>query len=194
MNARSSRDLKAFNKALAAYSRFNRRELGPLIENRVRRLRFELYRQFKAIAPSKERIEQEAAGRGNAIRRRKNRSGKRMTLKQAIAARKRSIGWLSASWILRSWRSRRDGQNAFFKAYSRSRRQIGEAIVRTAKGQRRPRVRLSSFLKGAHIQNQERGLVQKAMRAQTADMRRYIARKQRERFVEAVRTQLPLSK
>lgn len=191
MNRQSARDLKAFNEALAAYSRYNKRELGPLIENRARRMRFELYRQFKAIAPSKERIEQEAAGRGYAIRRRKNRSGKRLSVKQEITARKRSIGWLSASWILRGWRSRRDGQNAFFKAYSRSRKQIGEAIVRTAKGQRRPKVRLSSFLKGALIQNRERGLVRKAMRAQTADMRQYIARKQREQFLEVVRKGLP---
>ncbi len=113
-----------------------------------------------------------------------------MSLKQEIAARKRSIGWLSASWIFREWKAKRDGQSGFYRAMSRARKAIGEAIVRTAKGQRHPSVRLTSFLSGVMIQNQRRTLVSKAMRAQVADMRTYIARKQKEQFMNLVRRTL----
>jgi hypothetical protein len=191
MNADAARDVRAFQRTLREYTRYNQRELGPLIESRAKRLRFELYRQFKAIAPSKERIEQEAAARSYAIRRRKNRKGKTLSVKQEIAARKRSIGWLSASWIFREWKSRRDGQTGFFKALSRAKTAIGAAIVRTAKGQRSPSVRLTSYLSGVMIQNQRRALVSKAMQAQVADMRGYIARKQKEQFMNLVRRTLP---
>lgn len=188
MNTNAAKDIQAFHRVLREYARHNQRDLGPLIESRAKRLRFELYRQFKAIAPSKERIEQEASSRGYRIRRRKSKSGKTMSLKQEIAARKRSIGWLSASWIFREWKAKRDGQSGFFRAMSRTRKAIGEAIVRTAKGQRNPSVRLTSFLSGVMIQNQRRALVGKAMRAQVADMRTYIARKQKEQFMQLVKS------
>lgn len=186
MNTESAKDVRNFQQVLREYARYNKRQLGPLIESRAKRIRFELYRQFKAIAPSKERIEQEAVSRNYAIRRRKNKSGKTLSVKQEIAARKRSIGWLSASWIIREWRSKRDGQNGFFKALSRAKTTIGSAVVRTAKSQRHPRVKLTSYLSGVMIQNQRRGLVSKAYRAQIADMRTYISRKQREEFSNLV--------
>ena len=187
MDPDASKNVRAFQKALQEYARFNQRDLGPLIEGRAKRLRFELYRQFRAIAPSKRRIEQEAASRGYAIRRRKGKSGKTLSVKQELAARKRSIGWLSASWIFREWKSKRDGQSGFFKAMSRAKTAIGAAIVRTARGQRSPSVRLTSYLSGVMVQNQRRGLVSKAMQAQVADMRGYIARKQKEQFMALVR-------
>lgn len=188
-----SKDLVAFNRALSEYVRYNRRELGPLIESRGRAIRFELYRQFRAIAPDKARIESEAAARGFAIFRRKGKDGKTLTTKQELAARKRSIGWLSLSWLYRQWRSRREGQSGNFPAKSRRGATIGKAIVRTAKGLRSPKVELVSQLEGAARQNVQRSLVSKAMQAQTADMRRYIARKQQERLAHLVRSQLSLS-
>lgn len=187
MNADAAKNVQAFHRVLREYARHNRRDLGPLIESRAKRLRFELYRQFKAIAPSKERIENEVSSRGYRIRRRKSRSGKTMSVKQEIAARKRSVGWLSASWLFREWRSKRDGQIGLFKALSRAKIAIGAAIVRTAKGQRRPRVRLTSYLSGVMIQNQKRALISKAMQAQVRDMRGYIARKQKEQFMHLVK-------
>jgi len=187
MNADAAKDVQAFHRVLREYARHNQRDLGPLIESRAKRLRFELYRQFKAIAPSKERIENEAAARGYAIRRRKGKGGKTLSTKQELAARKRSIGWLSASWIFREWKSRREGQIGFFRALSRAKRAIGSAIVRTAKGQRNPSVRLTSYLSGVMIQNQRRALVSRAMQAQVADMRTYIARKQKEQFMQLLR-------
>ena len=73
----SSDSLQQFDRALEEYLRYNRRETGPLIENRAKKIQWELYRNFKAIAPSRDKIEQEAAARGYAIRRRMGQDGKR---------------------------------------------------------------------------------------------------------------------
>jgi hypothetical protein len=191
VNADAANQVRSFQRTLQAYARYNRQELGPLIESRAQRMRYELYRQFRAIAPTKDKIEQDVAGRGYAIRRRKGKDGRTLSVKQEIAARKRSIGWLGASWIFREWRRRRDGQSGNFRALSRGRAVIGASIVRTAKGERNPRVRLQSFLEGAMVQNRERSIVDKALAAQVADMRRYIARKQRERFQELLAATQP---
>jgi hypothetical protein len=41
------------------------------------------------------------------------------------------------------------------------------------------------------LQNQRRALVDRAMRSQVADMRTYIARKQKEQFLNLVNQSLP---
>ena len=46
----SSDSLQQFDRALEEYLRYNRRETGPLIENRAKKIQWELYRSFKAIA------------------------------------------------------------------------------------------------------------------------------------------------
>jgi len=55
-----SRELDAFQRSLSAYLRWNQRETGPLIENRANRLRWTIYKAFKAIAPTRDQIDQEA--------------------------------------------------------------------------------------------------------------------------------------
>lgn len=187
MNPDASNPVRAFQQALRAYARYNQRQLGPLIESRARRMRFALYRQFKAIAPSPQRIHTEAASRGYAIRRRKERSGRTLTTDQELAARKRSRGWLSASWIHRQWVNRQSGQSGTFKALGRTGGTIGLAQVRTALGQPNPAVRLTSLLAGAAIQNQRRALVSAALHSQIADLRAYTARKQRQQLVRLAR-------
>jgi hypothetical protein len=184
--AASSRSLRQFDRALREYLRYNQREAGPLIENRAKKVQWELYRQFKAIAPTRDKIEQEAAARGYAIRRRKGADGKSLSVKQELALRKRSIGYLSVSYLFRAWRANRDGQNARHSATSRRNRKIGEALIRTAKGQRHPSVRISSFLEGVLVQNRQRGLVDKALRAQATDMKTYVRRKQQEALKRTV--------
>ena len=74
--------MDAFQNALRAYARYNRRELGPLIENRARRLQWELYRRFRDIAPTKKKIEQDAAALGFRIRRATGNDGKFLSVKQ----------------------------------------------------------------------------------------------------------------
>jgi hypothetical protein len=182
----SSKSLRNFDRALKEYLRYNKRETGPLIENRAKRVQWELYRQFKAIAPTRDKIEQEAASRGYAIRRRMGPDGKRLSVKKELALRKRSIRYLSVSYLFRAWRANRDGQNTQFSAKSRRNKQIGEALIRTAKGKRRPFVRLTSFLEGVVAQNRKRNLVDKALRAQTADMKTYVGRKQQQAIKRSI--------
>lgn len=182
----SSKSLRNFDRALKEYLRYNKRETGPLIENRAKRVQWELYRQFKAIAPTRDKIEQEAASRGYAIRRRMGPDGKRLSVKKELALRKRSIRYLSVSYLFRAWRTNRDGQNTQFSAKSRRNKQIGEALIRTAKGKRRPFVRITSFLEGVLAQNRKRNLVDKALRAQTADMKTYVRRKQQQAIKRSI--------
>lgn len=178
--------LAAFQRALQSYTRYNRRELGPLLEARARRAQFELFRQFKSIAPTKDKIETEAASRGYQIRRREGDDGRKVSLKQELSLRRKSIGYLSVSFLIRAWKAQREGQNAAFSARTRKQAEIGKTVLRTAKGVSRPQVRIMSFLDGAATQNRRRALVDKALRAQATDMRTYVARKQREEFQRRV--------
>lgn len=176
----SNRSLKAFNQSLREYLRYNKRAPGPLIENRARRVRWELFRRFKEIAPTRQKIEQEAAAVNYRIRRRRGADGQPLSIKKELMARKRSIRYLSVSFLYKAWRSRREGQSGGFDAVSRRNRKIGEALVRTARGQRRPSVELTSFLEGVVVQNRQRRIVDKALQAETANMGVYIRRKQQE--------------
>ena len=182
----SANSLRQFDRALKEYLRYNKRETGPLIENRAKRVQRELYRQFKAIAPTRDKIEQEATSQGYAIRRRMGPDGKRLSVKKELALRKRSIRYLAVSYLFRAWRANRQGQNTQFSARSRRNKQIGEALIRTAKGKRRPFVRLTSFLEGVVAQNRKRNLVDKALRAQTADMKTYVRRKQQQAIKRSI--------
>src|SRR5690606_18094362 len=92
----------------------------------------------------------------------------------------------SVSFLHRAWRANRDGQNASFDTKSRSNRKIGEAIIRTAKGQSRPQVELVSYLEGVMVQNRQRGLVEKALRMQVADMGVYVRKKQQEALKQTI--------
>lgn len=184
----SSQSLRDFNRALREYLQYNKREAGPLIENRAKKVQWELYRQFKAIATTPEKIEQEAKARNYQIRRRlrKGGDGKHLSVKEELVMRKKSIAYLSVSFLHRAWRANRDGQNTNFAAKSRSNRKIGEAIIRTTKGQRSPQVRLSSFLEGVLVQNRQRALVEKTLRAQVADMGVYVRKKQQEALKQTI--------
>jgi hypothetical protein len=174
--------LNEFQRALQDYTRYNRRELGPLLEARARRVQFELFRQFKSIAPTKEKINAEAEARGYRIRRREGEDGRKVSLKKELALRRKSIGFLSISFLIRAWKAQREGQNAAFSARSRKQAEIGKTVLHTAKGTSRPQVRIMSFLEGVVVQNRRRALVDKALKLQAADMRTYVARKQRQEF------------
>ena len=176
-----SEGLDRFQRALRSYTRYNRRELGPLLENRARRVQWDLYRRFRDIAPTKEKIDREAEARGFRIKRRIGQNGKRLSVKQELAVRRRSIRWLSVSFLVRAWKARKEGQAGAFAALSRRRREIGKAIIRTAKGERRPRVRILSHLEGAAKQNAQRRIVDQSLAGQATDMRTYVLRKQREK-------------
>ena len=167
--------LTEFNRALQKYLQNNKRDLGPLIENRARRIQWALYRQFRDIAPTPGKIMQDAKARGYRIKRRKGKGGKRLSLKQELAARRRSVKWLSVSFLIRNWKAKREGQSAAYHAVSRKKWTIGKAILRTAKGNTSPSVRIESYLEGAAIQNAQRGIVNRVISQETADMETYVA-------------------
>jgi len=173
------RNLNAFNKALAEYKHYNQRELGPLIENRANRMRWELYRIFRDIAPDKAALSSELDARGGNIKRRIVK-GRRLTLEQEKRKRLGSVKYLSIGFLLREWRATKTGQNIRKDQRNRQNRRIGEVIDRTARGIRRPYVEITNLLEGAAKQNAQRGLVNRALANQTADMKRYIVRKQKQ--------------
>ncbi len=182
-------NLDSFNKAFAKYLTYNKRDQGALIENRANRIRWAVYRRYRDIAPSKERIESEARSRGYRIRRGKTRSGKRRTVQQEIAARSRASKFLSTSFLY-PWKVSRVGQSGSFLSKSRrgQRRNIGSVRLDTAKGRRNPSVRISSFLAGAIKQDRQRGIVAGVLNDERKDMLAYVARKQREEFKNIMRT------
>jgi hypothetical protein len=182
----STKELKRFNKVLADYLTYNKREQGPLIENRANRLRWNIYRSFKAIAPTPQQLEDEAVSRGYQIKRGLTPKGKRRTFTQELAARKRSLRFLSVSWLYRGWKNTRDGQQTSLRSVSRSKKNIGQVVLNTSKGKSNPSVRLESFLKGVRVQNQQRGIVERNLKDEMNDMRKYIRRKQLERWRKLV--------
>ena len=173
------RNLKAFNNALKEYAKYNKRDLGQLTENRANRVRWELYKVFRDIAPSREKLDAELDALGGRVKRRTVR-GKRLTLDQERRKRRSSIKYLSIGFMLRDWRAAREGQNVKRDQRNRMNRKIGEVVDRTARGVLRPSVELINYLEGAVKQNVERGLVNKALARQTADMKTYILRKQKQ--------------
>ena len=173
------RNLKAFNQALKEYTKYNSRELGALVENRANRMRWELYKLFRDISPTREKLASELDSLGGRVKRRKVR-GKRLTLEQEKRKRRGSLKYLSIGFMLREWRINKQGQNTKREQRNRLNRRIGEVIDRTARGIRRPYVRITNLLEGALKQNIERSLVDRALTKQTADMRRYIIRKQQQ--------------
>ena len=180
-----NRDLQSFSRVLNEYLAYNKREQGPLLENRANRIRWGLYRKFRDLAQSPESLEaylQDRIRSGRGIWRGKTRGGKTRTIEQEIRARKRSVRYLSLSWLMSKWRASRTGQNATIGQRSRTGRRIGEIVLRTAQGSRNPQVELTSFLEGVVIQNREKGIVEEVLRDEVANMRTYISRKQKEQF------------
>ena len=174
------RELDAFQRSLRAYLRWNQRETGPLIENRANRLRWTIYKAFKAIAPTRDQVDQEAASLDYQIKRGLTEDGKRRTVRQELAARKKSIRFLSVSWLFRAWKLAREGQRTRADSRSRHGQQIGAAKVNTGKGTRNPFVLIESYLEGVKTKDRERGIISAALRHETNDMKAYLRRKQVE--------------
>jgi hypothetical protein len=194
MPVTSSPDLAAFMAAFDQYRTWSKRALGPLLELRARKLRYELWRQFKAIAKTPATLRAEIEDRGYEIRRRLDpATGKAVDTDTEIGLRVRSLRFLSVSFLYSAWRAAREGQTGRFAASNRASARIGEAIVRTSAGLDDPMVSLASFLTGVVMQNRDRGIGDRALRAQTADMGVYIARKQREDLAASLERVFTLS-
>ncbi len=173
--------LDVFNAALSRYLVWTSKGQGPAVEDRARKVRFELYRQFRKIAKTAQGLREEISAYGFEFKRRLDpRTGKAVSPERELELRTRSLRFLSVSWIFSAWRARREGQNGRFTAVAYGQKTIGEAIVVTSEGTESPHVELTSFLEGVLAQNRQRNLVDAALRNQAADMAVYIARKHQE--------------
>lgn len=176
---------------LQEYMRWNKRARGPLLESRARRLRYAVFKEFSAIAPTKERIEAEVraavAKAGEAIIKRPEGT----SIEDEIKRRQKSRKYLASSFIFKGWKSSKEGQTGTFNQRSRGGRPTGRAIINTRSNN--PSVLIESMLAGAGIQNDQRRLVDRAVAGQIADMEQYIARKQKEQFLKTLKGLGPLN-
>jgi hypothetical protein len=193
--ASDNANLAAFMAAFDQYRTWSKRALGPILEARGRALRWELWRQFKAIAKTARGLHTEIEDLGYRIRRRVDPATGKVPPNAGpeIARRIKSLRFLSVSFLYRAWRAAREGQEGRFASTSRASARIGEAIIRTRAGLDDPMVSLASFLTGVVIQNRAHGIGDRALRAQTADMLTYIARKQREDLAASLERVFTLS-
>lgn len=175
-------ELEAFQASLAEYSIWNGRGQGPLTEDRGQKVRIALIGAFREISPSAAELTSEITSRRFAIRRRKTRAGRTLTVNEEIKARLRSRRFLAASFVMPGWKrlGEDEGQSGRFTARTRAQKMIGSALVRTATGNPAPSVDLTSILTGAVVQSRRRQLTAGVLRAQAADMAVYVARKHRE--------------
>ncbi len=180
-----TRHLESFNKTLQEYLKWNDRELGPLLQNRAQRMRWELYKIFSSIAPTADEVSEEAVQRGYKTKRRME-GGRRVNFEREIKIRRSSVKYLSVAWMLRDWRMAKEGQNVKRDQINRRNRKIGEVIDRTAKGVRHPYVEITSLLRGAVRMNAKRGLITRALARQEADMREYIYKKQKQKQAQTI--------
>lgn len=196
--------LDEFNAALSRYIGFSKKGQGPIVEDRARKVRLELYRQFRQIAKTPAALRAEIVGKGYAVKRREKSAVAQQALRSAyglrgalsyedrsistdleIRLRTRSLRYLSVAWLFREWKARHGGQRGTYRAVDGAQKIIGEAIVNTADGTEAPAVDLTSFLLGVAVQNQKRRLVDEALRGQAEDMAGYVARKHQEQLQAA---------
>lgn len=195
--------LDEFNRVFGSYVVWASKDQGPLIEDRGRKVRLELFKLFKGIARTPGQLRAEIASLGYSIRRRADGelakdypaaaavgAVPRISTEEEIKARIRSLRFLSVSFLIKGWKAAADGQSGRFSARSRAQAEIGSALVRTAKGTAEPFVSLTSLLEGAVTQNRERGLADRALVNQASDMATYIARKHQEKLANLFRAPL----
>ncbi|EIQ01629.1 hypothetical protein OpiT1DRAFT_00201 [Opitutaceae bacterium TAV1] len=195
--------LARYHEVLEEYFRWNKRELGSLLENRASRLRFAVFKNFREIAPPAAAIRAEDAALGYRIRRRKDsRTGKAVSVEDEIRLRGKSRVYLAASLRFAVWKTKDSaveraqkslsgdgGQTLHVTPLNRGRKHtpMGELVVSAASGQPDPFVSMTSFLDGAVTQNARRRIVAAAFRSETADMLAYIRRKQADALMGALK-------
>lgn len=176
-----------FQAAFAEYLRWNQRGQGPLTADRGQKVRIALVLAFKGISPSEGEIRSEVAARGFAIKRRKNKSGRTLTVEEEMKARIRSRRFLSASFVTPGWRkssNEDEGVSGRFTALNRGGKTIGSVLVKAGRDEPAPRVSISSILAGVIEQDRRRDIVDHVLSDQAADMAVYVQRKHAE-FIAA---------
>lgn len=183
MPADLNTELRAFHAAFARYTTYNRRGVGWLLEQRGRRLRWRVWKEFKGIAKTAAELRAEIKSAGFGIKRRIDPdTGKPVSLKDEIRARVKSRNFLSASFLYKAWRAGREGKSKRFTSRSRGHVRIGDALVNTLQGKPNPFVSIASYLQGVVAQDRNHRIAAKSMRAETADIGVYLARKHKQQI------------
>jgi hypothetical protein len=169
------RNLKAFNKQLEEYIRYNQRSLGEIVANKAYYVHLNIYKRFRAMAPTPEDIDSEIEALGYRVKRAKG-----MTVDKERRRRRASVKYLGISFLLADWRRRNEVRNIVASRRNRRNREIGKAIERTARGVRHPSVEIISYLEGAVKINQERRIIDQVLAGEVISMKRYVIRKQKE--------------
>lgn len=177
--AAKTNTLNEFYKSFSEYIRYNEREQGALVENRLYRIRWNLFQAFKSIAPTAQRIEDESrqALETRGLKRREGKDGNKLSAEKEIKARKRSRMFLASSFVVRGWRKSKDGQSRTFIAQGRGGTKTGQVRLRTKDGNKSPSGILESFLEGAVIQDNERAIVENVLAREIVDIQTYILKK-----------------
>ncbi len=172
-------DDRAFQKALRDYAKVSSLKLPELIKKRATRLFFRLFMEYRAVTPSKAKLDNVAESLGYALKVRNSiRFGKRkrtrgQQVKAEIGRRKSARFYNSLGWL-----------QAAKKAGLDIRKQFKNEHPNMGKGKSRlrgsaPFVEIENLLEGApHIEDAH-NVVKKALREEAADMRVYINRKLR---------------
>jgi hypothetical protein len=171
--------LDEFYKSFSEYVRYNEREQGALVENRLYRIRWNLFQAFKSIAPTAQRIEDESrqALETRGLKRREGKDGNLLSAEKEIKARKLSRMFLASSFVVRGWKKSKDGQARTFIAKGRGGTKTGQVRLRTKDGNKSPSGILESFLEGAVIQDDARGIVDNVLAREIVDIQTYILKK-----------------
>lgn len=180
--------LTEFQNAFSEYIRYNEREQGQLVENRLYRIRWNLFQAYRTIAPTADTIEDEsrAALESGGLKRRKGRDGKPLSAEQEIKARRRSRMFLAASFVVRGWKKSRNGQSRTFIASGRGGSKIGQVRLRTKDGNRSPSGIIESFLEGAVIQDRNRGILDNVLAREIVDIQTYVLQKQAQKARQTI--------
>jgi len=160
-------DVKPLRKALKRYMRVTSRGLGEVIDRQGVRLKWDLYREYKKIKPTKAEILSEAKSRDWRIKRKRGR-----TAMQEVRARQRNVGFLAKTLLFRGWRAKKGGQNLSIRKTDVE----TTAIVRTKKTMR-PRITIESGVEGVVEQDKQKRIWNKAIKARAKDMMVYVNRR-----------------
>ena len=175
-----------FQSTLNEYVAWNKRELGTLLQQRAQKLRVEIFKRFRALARDRKKLRAALwviASRGDGLKLHVSpKTGRVRTPKEEIAARVRTVGFLSVSFLTKEWARANAGSNAVYRAKNGSGATLGMVVDRTAPGRIDPFVAIKSFLEGVAVQDERHGVINAALAGQSADMAQYIARKQAEQL------------
>jgi hypothetical protein len=163
MSAKFELDAREFTETMRQYAKFSKKDEEQIVQDRAGKLAFELFKQFRAVAPSVAKIRALPRQLNHRIR----RKFKGATIKQEIARRIRArfsaaIGWIPAVNRLTKRRTA-----------IRKKNPKGTVVINLSE----PSVTITNDMKEGVAAEARHRIMQSAVNAQVADMTVYINRK-----------------